>query len=267
MLFLKCISPLTRSAIYEHENMVSTLVHLLIENGAHVNAQRQYEYPPIIPALEGKKIGLVKVLVQAGARVDLYHPKLQGNFALLLCLHQWKSFNLLLKLGAEVESLFDEAKYFYFIERAKVEYSEINGANIKDSENGEQSPQQNQEDGQLAILESISYISFATFLVGARHVMSASPYKVSLSQVLYKLVYFSRNVPFSEHFMSFLDSEKDKADIRRLTETPRTLAHLCRLCVRQALGTVKILNETDTRTRFHLPKNIWDFIFFAEVSY
>jgi hypothetical protein len=275
--------------IFEPGNTKSTIVEMLLRNGAKVNGERQYEFPPLIPALESGKIELVKMLIDAGADVNLYHPKLQGNYAVLLCLHQWKSFNFLLRIGAELETMFDTAKYLYHVEESEKKFQNkrhrlkkkfttvccskpgtsschedsFSEQEIIDCVNSEE--ESDKEGSQIEMLEMNSFIPFDTFLVAARHVMSGGPYKIDIGSVLYKMLYCASNVNVSPGVMSFINTPKDLDGIVKLTDTTRPLAHLCRVAIRKLLGPRRLLHSDKTKQQFYLPKNIWDYLLFTEL--
>jgi len=49
---------------------------------------------------------LVRCLVAAGASVNVYHRRVVGNMSLIVCLRFWRGLDLMLRCGAEPESLF-----------------------------------------------------------------------------------------------------------------------------------------------------------------
>lgn len=368
------------SIIFEPGNVKSNVMKLLIEKGAHVNAQRLYEFPPLIPAVESGKMELLRMLIAAGANVNLYHPKIQGNYSVLLCMHQWQAFSLLLKVGADVQSMFNEEKYLYHVEKTMKHFKDVKiqarkcgkstdrklrnpasgdgleGCNteeknsvdtvnikislpsppnttesssglthsnesgkrtdckrrnpasgdgleccnneekdsadtvstntslpntssgVKHSNEGDfdaftsshddcsDDEEENLEAEQIRVLELNSYLSFKVFLVAARRVICARPHSVNLGAALHKMLYYCSNVNVDEQLWSFFDSQKEILEARQLTDSPRPLAHLCRLVIRKEIGSQGLLDEENTRRRFHLPRNIWDYIFFNEVD-
>ena len=304
MLFYKCIRPLTKASYFESALHPSRLVQLLLDRGAYVNAQSLYELAPIIPALENAKSAVVEKLLRHGAEVDIYHPKIQGNLSLLLSLHRWKSFNFLLKIGVETQSLFCEAKYLDCLEQYKhklkqwrqnkatnqnaaafIKVTDHNASSSHSSgstnQNASSSETLNQGVAvdvdhtasrdiagggreQQDIIDSMSFLPFTTFLMAARQVMSGGPYHVTIGQVLYRLVYYSPTVNLSSDVMSYMDSSDERDAIAALTETPRCLDHLCRMRVRQAIGPHRLYDRKQVRQALSLPANIVDYLYFKE---
>ncbi|KAK2147854.1 hypothetical protein LSH36_534g01002 [Paralvinella palmiformis] len=79
---------------------------LLLDRGASLNARTPYEVPPLLAAIEYKNLDLVELLVRAGAKVNIYHPKIISNMTVLIARYQWKALDMMLKCGAEADSLF-----------------------------------------------------------------------------------------------------------------------------------------------------------------
>jgi len=78
----------------------------LLDAGACPDARLPCRIPPLLPALDEFYLDLVRRLVAAGASVNIYHRRVIGNMSLIVCLHYWHGFDLMLRCGAEVESLF-----------------------------------------------------------------------------------------------------------------------------------------------------------------
>ena len=101
--FHRKISPLCWAAMYKNpiEN-----VEALIDNGAEVNAKYAYEIAPLVMALEAGYLDMCLLLISKGARVDIYHPQVVGNLAVIAGMQHWKGLKLVLMCNAEVRSLF-----------------------------------------------------------------------------------------------------------------------------------------------------------------
>ena len=96
-------SPLVLVAMLRHP---LDQARVLLEHGACPDARTPHEVPPLLAAIESKNLDLVELLVRRGAKVNIYHPKIISNMTLLVARYHWKTFNMMLKCGAEAESLF-----------------------------------------------------------------------------------------------------------------------------------------------------------------
>lgn len=105
--FGRCFSPLVIVALYEYSLQQAIA---LLEAGACPDARRPCRVPPLLPALDMFNLDLVRCLVSAGASVNVYHRRVIGNMALIVCLHYWRGLDLMLRCGAEPESVLGQPR-------------------------------------------------------------------------------------------------------------------------------------------------------------
>jgi len=105
--FGRRFSPLVIIALYEYS---LPQARALLDAGACPDARRPCRVPPLLPALDMFNLELVRCLVAAGASVNVYHRRVIGNMALIGCLHFWRGLDLMLRCGAEPESLFGQTR-------------------------------------------------------------------------------------------------------------------------------------------------------------
>jgi len=101
--FGRRFSPLVVIALYEYSILHA---NALLDAGACPDARRPCRVPPLLPALDMFNLELVRCLVAAGASVNVYHRRVVGNMSLIVCLRFWRGLDLMLRCGAEPESLF-----------------------------------------------------------------------------------------------------------------------------------------------------------------
>ena len=82
----------------------------LLDAGAFPDAQRPCRFPPLLAALDGSDLEMVRCLLSGGASVNIYHGRVIGNLSLIVGLEHWEILNLMLLCGAEAESLFDRPR-------------------------------------------------------------------------------------------------------------------------------------------------------------
>jgi hypothetical protein len=143
----------------------------LIEAGAHLDARSPHEVPTLLPAIEKYNLKLTRLLIRKGANVNIYHPQLFANMAIVVCLHNWRSFNFILWCGAEAESLFVDP--------------------LKEEDND----------------EGVARIPFWKVLMEARGEMSRM--SISVTQVLMRLMHYVGNVVLHPQLKSLVDKEED----------------------------------------------------------
>ena len=98
-------SPLGAIAIYGFPIGVQH-ARALLDAGAYPDAQRPCRFPPLLAALDDWKLELAQCLVSCGASVNIYHRRVIGNMSLIVCLDSCSVLSLMLRCGAEPESLF-----------------------------------------------------------------------------------------------------------------------------------------------------------------
>ena len=102
--FHRKITPLCWAAMYKSP---IASIKALIENGAEVNAKYSYDIAPLVMALEAGYLDMCSLLISKGARVDIYHPEVVGNLAVIAGMQHWKGLKLVLMCNAEVRTLFN----------------------------------------------------------------------------------------------------------------------------------------------------------------
>jgi len=97
-------NPLVATALSEvHIDQANTL----LEAGAYPDAPDLDRVPPLLIALASMdQLPLVRVLISAGASVNVYHPRVIGNMSLVVSVHCLQCLDLMLRCGAEPDSLF-----------------------------------------------------------------------------------------------------------------------------------------------------------------
>ena len=238
--------------------------------------------PPLGAALENGKVLFAQQLITSGATVDVYHPKVQGNLTLLLCLHQWKSLVFLLRAGAETRSLFDEAVSNECLEKHKtlltaaMQERRMRAAARHSSSKTSKSDHRKEESiydagspSQRDVIEQLDYIPFSHFLLAARSVMSRSPFQVSIGQALLRILLHSPTVTPPPEVLAFIDDVSDRHRIVELTTNARPLAHLCRCVIRQCLGVQRLQRVGDasdvTSQELGLPPLLINYLQFSEL--
>ena len=178
-------TPLVIIALYEY-----SIEHarLLLQAGASANVCPPCRVPPILPALDMFNLDLVAELIRAGAEVNTYHRRVIGNMSIIVCLHYWKGMQLMLKCGAEVESLLS----------GQVTRCQPSGVLDESSSDGDDQDYGN-EVGVLAIP-----IPFWRLLAEARHVMSRRG--VTVAQVLREMIEFTANHRLDTRLAVYIDS-------------------------------------------------------------
>ena len=81
-------------------------IETLIQYGAQVNAEYRYNIAPLVMALEAGYLDMCSLLISNGARVNIYHPQVIGNLAVIAGMQHWKGLKLVLTCNAEVRTLF-----------------------------------------------------------------------------------------------------------------------------------------------------------------
>ena len=181
--FGRCFSPLVVIALYEY-----SLQHAnaLLDAGACPDARRPCRVPPLLPALDMFNLELVRCLVAAGASVNVYHRRVSGNMSLIVCLHFWRGLDLMLRCGAEPESLF--GRPHPQDSSAEADWSDDDC--MEDYE---------YEFGTLA-----TPIPFWRIIAEAQYVMTRRG--VTLAQVLHLILQFTASVRLEERLAGYVNS-------------------------------------------------------------
>jgi len=181
--FGRCFSPLVIIALYEYS------IHhakALLDAGACPDAQRPCRVPPLLPALDMFNLELVRCLVAAGASVNVYHRRVVGNMSLIVCLHFWRGLDLMLRCGAEVESLFGQSRPQST--DAEAEWSDDDRA----------------DDYEYELGTLTTPIPFWRIIAEAQYVMTRRG--VTLSQVLQRLLQFTASVRLEDRLAGYVNS-------------------------------------------------------------
>lgn len=192
------VTPLCLVALFE-----SSICHaeLLIQAGGSLNPRTPFEVPPLLPALNERYYDLATFYIAHGAAVNLYHPNVVGNVAIIACLHYWKGLNLLLACGAEAESFFKPAGFhppcsFYPLSVAERLDDMEESEDDYEAEPGEELPVP---------------VPFWRLMAQARHIMSKR--RISVAQLLFRLMHFVGNVCLDPKLKSYLDSDAQWEEI------------------------------------------------------
>jgi len=181
--FGRRFSPLVVIALYEY-----SLQHAnaLLDAGACPDARRPCRVPPLLPSLDMFNLELVRCLVAAGASVNVYHRRVIGNMSLIVCLHFWRGLDLMLRWGAEPESLFGRPHL-------------QDKATETDWSDDDRSEDYEYEFGTL-----VTPIPFWRIVAEAQYVMTRRG--VTLGQVLHLLLQFTASVHLEERLAGYLNS-------------------------------------------------------------
>lgn len=180
--YSRAMTPLATIAFYE--NHLSS-AKVLLASGANANACLPDEVPPLLPALDTGNLDLAQLLVTHGASVNVYHPNICGNLALIVCLHFWRGLTFMLKCGAEATSLL---------------------VDTTTSPQGESKDPCNQDGTVVPFLQTV---------MGAKHLMSRAG--LSTGQVLYRLLQFVGPISLNPCIEQVLDSVTEWNSIVTLT--------------------------------------------------
>jgi len=181
--FGRRFSPLVVIALYEYSLQHASA---LLDAGACPDALRPCRVPPLLPALDMFNLELVRCLVAAGASVNVYHRRVIGNMSLIVCLHFWRGLELMLRCGAEPESLFGQSHRP--LTAAEVDWSDEDC--VDDYE---------YEFGTLA-----TPIPFWRIVAEAQYVMTRRG--VTLGQVLNLLLQYTASVRLDERLASYVNA-------------------------------------------------------------
>jgi len=182
--FGRCFSPLVVIALYEYSLQHATA---LLDAGACPDARRPCRVPPLLPALDMFNLELVRCLVSAGASVNVYHRRVTGNMSLIVCLHYWRGLDLMLRCGAEPESLLGPSR------------PPTDGDDDAGRSDDEYTDDYEYELGTLT-----TPIPFWRIVAEAQYVMTRRG--VTLAQVLHRLLQFTASVKFEDRLAGYVSS-------------------------------------------------------------
>jgi len=180
--FGRRFSPLVIIALYEYSLQHASA---LLEAGACPDAWRPCRVSPLLPALDMFNLELVRCLVAAGASVNVYHRRVIGNMSLIVCLHFWRGLDLMLRCGAEPESLFGQSR------------PQTNAA-------ADWSDDDYTDDYQYEFGTLTTPIPFWRIVAEAQYVMTRRG--VTLGQVLHHLLQFTASVRLEERLAGYVSS-------------------------------------------------------------
>ena len=104
------VRPSLVPAGYFHTRAFSTACRCTAECRCLSDVLLPCRIPPLLLALDELYLDLVRRLVAAGASVNIYHRRVCGNLSLIVSLHCWHSLDLMLRRGAEPESLLSQRR-------------------------------------------------------------------------------------------------------------------------------------------------------------
>jgi len=199
--FGRCFSPLVVTALYEYSILHASA---LLEAGACPDARWPCRVPPLLPALDMFNLELVRCLVAAGASVNVYHRRVIGNMSLIVCLHFWRGLDLMLRCGAEPESLFGQSHP----QPSSVE------ADWSDEDCVDE----------LGTLEML--IPFWRVVAEAQYVMTRRG--VTLGQVLHRMLQFTASVRLEERLGGYLNSSHEWLHLKAIAGWTQLLPVKCK---------------------------------------
>ena len=193
VLYSSEVPPLTWLAVMDYGEQHAAV---LLKAGARPNPSSALEIPALLAALNNCRLPLIQLLIQHGASVDHYNPGVCGNLTLITCLFFWRGLHLMLHCGAEPDSLFATR-------------TEPSSSNQQASADGDDS--NNTEPSRPSTPPPLDLY---TVLMSARYAMSRR--RVSVSQVLALLLFFTANVCLDPRLEAVVDSKQAWQQIQRL---------------------------------------------------
>jgi len=190
--FGRRFSPLVVIALYEYSLQHASA---LLNAGACPDARRPCRVPPLLPALDMFNLELVRCLVAAGASVNVYHRRVIGNMSLIVCLHFWRGLDLMLRCGAETDSLFGRRPHL--------------GSAESDWSDDESTDDYEYELGTLT-----TPIPFWRIVAEAQYVMTRRG--VTLAHVLRHILQFTASVRLDERLAGYVSSSYEWMHIKHI---------------------------------------------------
>ena len=201
----KRITPLTMLVLTGNQLKYA---EVLLANGAYIDSRAISELPPLLVAIDRSVWQTTKFLIERGANINIYHPKVIGNMSILACLKNWKILKFLLKCGAEVDSLF---RYQDDID----EEQSINDSNDDDDDDFEDCelrlhPSHGQYRRSVLLHKCLANLRWS-------HSRQSRSSCHSQAQIVFRILQFTGNVKLDPrlHSQTCIDSDEDW---RKLTE-------------------------------------------------
>jgi len=235
--FGRRFSPLVVIALYEYSLQHASA---LLDAGACPDARRPCRVPPLLPALDMFNLELVRTLIAAGASVNVYHRRVIGNMSLIVCLHFWRGLDLMLRCGAETESL---------LGRPHPQLSSTDDWSDDDCA----------DDYEYEFGTLTTPIPFWRIVAEAQYVMTRRG--VTLGQVLHHLLLFTASVRLNERLAGYVNSSYEWLHLKAIAggSSLHTLIWLIQfIAAGNILGSVGILLLTlfDVFFRLHHLHNV-----------
>ena len=253
------------SALALYRNPIAN-AEVLLTRMASLNFPSAFHVPPLLPAIDKQSYGLAELLIAYGACVNIYHPLVVGNMCLVLAMPWWKGLTMLLKCGAEVESLFKwrEADFRSVI----LGGSGNSGDTSQDGEVTE--PESSEDETEPPQSPSKRRKPSRHTPLSLYHTLRAASYSmknndVSIGKVLYRVLQFANNVSLAPDLESLLESKEEWKVLLGITENPRALKHYCRWTIRRCLGPQNLL-KIDPVEDLKLPSVLMQYVMHAEVD-
>jgi len=161
----------------------------LLEAGACPDAVDADHVSPLLVALD--QLRMVRMLVSAGATVNVYHPRVIGNLSLLVCVTFLRSLDMMLRCGAEPDSLFRR------VHAAEVETSD----------------------------EANTPMALYDVVVKVHSMMTECG--VKLEQVLDRLLQFSSSVSLDDRLADYCSSESEWRQLKTIAGSSSLCACNC----------------------------------------
>lgn len=219
----------------------------LISAGISLNAPDASFIPPLLPALGQHNLPMAGLLIEHGCEVDMYHPKVVGNLSVIVSMDNWRCLDFILKCGAEVDSLFQSPQSLCNKDSGLL-VSLPGGDDDDDYEN---------EPGVLS-----TPIPFWRMIAEMRFLMKNQG--VSVAHALYRILQFTSNVAINPNLCSYIDEMDHRITLLSLAGEPRSLLHLCRLCIRRCFNPSQLLDE-NTWQSLPLPELMLDYLQYHEL--
>ena len=256
------VSALTAVALFK--NPIAN-AEVLLTAKSDVNYPKAFYIPPLLPAIDQRSYGLAELLIAYGASVNIYHPLVVGNLTLILAMPWWKGLCMLLKCGAEVESLFTwrKADFSSVIlgkgddESSDREVTEPESSEDEDEDKIPSSPSKRRRPSRHTPLTLYHTLRAASYLMRNND--------VSIGKLLYRLLQFANNVSLAPDLESLVDCKEEWKSLLGIVENPRRLKHYCRWTVRLSLGPQNLL-KIDPVQGLNLPQALIDYVMYAEID-
>lgn len=240
--FSRRVGPLTWLAMLHGDQSTAILhAHVLLKAGTNPNATTRLQVPPLLAALNSRNLGVAKLLINAGASVNIYHPHVMGNLSLIMCLHYWKGLSLMLLCAARAHSLFDTT----------TQAQQCGPDNYPSSD----------DEYQVRERHSGSVMCLYELLIAARYLMSRTG--VTVTHLLSLLLYFVGNVRMDPRIESLVDKPQEWNEITAVTENPRSMMHFCRQTIRQSIGPHRLLRDKG-QVLLPIPQPLIDYLNYRE---